>query len=76
MDEPGTLATIAGILAKYGISISEAIQPDERDPGEAVNMVFMTHKTVGRMLSAALEEIDASDVVRDNTVAIRVKELV
>ncbi|PLX65715.1 MAG: homoserine dehydrogenase [Denitrovibrio sp.] len=76
VDEPGTMATIAGILAKYGISISEAMQTDERDPGEAVNMVFMTHKTVGRMLHAALEEIDNSDVIRDQTVAIRVKELV
>lgn len=76
VDEPGTLATIAGILAKYGISISEAMQPDERDPGEAVSMVFMTHKTIGRKIFAALEEIDKCDVVRDKTVAIRVKELV
>jgi len=76
LDEPGTLATIASILAKYGISISEAIQPDERAPGEAVSMVFMTHKTIGRKLFSALEEIDASEVVRDKTVAIRVKELI
>ncbi|PLX69787.1 MAG: homoserine dehydrogenase [Denitrovibrio sp.] len=76
VDEPGTLAIIATILAKYGISISEAIQPDERAPGESVNMVFMTHKTVGRKLSDALDEIDKSDVVRDKTVAIRVKELI
>jgi len=76
VDEPGTLSSIAGILAKYGISISQAIQPDERAPGEAVSMVFMTHKTTGRKLISALEEIDKSDVVRDKTVAIRVKELV
>jgi len=76
VDEPGTMATIAGILAKYGISISEAIQPDERDPGESVCMVFMTHKTIGRKVMAAVEEIDHSEVVRDKTVAIRVKELV
>lgn len=76
VDEPGTLATIAGVLAKYGISISEAIQPDERAPGEAVNMVFMTHKTTGRKIFSALDEIDKSDVIRDKTVAIRVKELV
>lgn len=75
VDEPGTLATIAGILAKYGISISEAIQPDERDPGEAVTMVFMTHKSMGRKIFAAIDEIDKSEVVRDKTVAIRVKEL-
>ncbi len=76
VDEPGTLATIATVLAKYGISISEAIQPDERAPGESVNMVFMTHKTVGRKIYDALEEIDRAEVVRDKTVAIRVKELV
>jgi homoserine dehydrogenase len=76
VDEPGTLAMIAGVLAKYGISISEAIQTDDRAPGEAVNMVFMTHKTIARKIYDALDEIDKSDVVRDKTVAIRVKELI
>jgi homoserine dehydrogenase len=76
VDEPGTLAKIAGVLAKHGISISEAMQPDERAPGEVVNMVFMTHKTTGRKIYDSLMEIDKSDVVRDKTVAIRVKELV
>ncbi|ADD68189.1 Homoserine dehydrogenase [Denitrovibrio acetiphilus DSM 12809] len=76
VDEPGTLAMIAGVLAKYNISISEAIQTDERAPGEAVNMVFMTHKALARKIYDAIEEIDKSDVMRDKTVAIRVKELV
>jgi len=76
VDEPGTLAAIATTLAKYGISISEAMQTDERDPGESVNMVFMTHKTIGRKMHDALAEIDKSPVVRDKTVAIRVKELI
>jgi len=76
LDEPGTLAKIAGILGKYNISISQAIQPDNRAPGEVVTMVFMTHKTVANNIMNAIEEIDASDCVSDKTVAIRVKELV
>lgn len=75
VDEPGTLAFIAGVLGKYGISISQAIQPDDRAPGESVNMVFMTHKTLARKVFNAIDEIDNSEVVRDKTVAIRVKEL-
>lgn len=76
VDEPGTLAKIAGILGDHGISISQAIQPDERAPGEVVSMVFMTHKTVTRNIMTAIEEIDNLDCVKDKTVAIRVKELV
>jgi hypothetical protein len=36
----------------------------------------MTHKTIARKIYDALDEIDKSDVVRDKTVAIRVKELI
>lgn len=76
LDEPGTLAKIAGILGKYGISISQAIQPDDRAPGAVVTMVFMTHKTVANNIMKAIAEIDSEDCVSDKTVAIRVKELV
>ena len=76
LDEPGTLAKIAGILGKYNISISQAIQPDDRAPGKIVTMVFMTHKTVAHNIMKAIEEIDGTDCVSDKTVAIRVKELV
>lgn len=76
VDEPGTLAKIAGILGDHGISISQAIQPDERAPGEVVSMVFMTHKAVTRNIMTAIDEIDSLDCVKDKTVAIRVKELV
>ncbi len=76
LDEPGTLAKIAGILGEHGISISQAIQPDERAPGEVVSMVFMTHKAVTRDIMTAIGEIDGLDCVKDKTVAIRVKEIV
>ncbi|MGE4317997.1 MAG: homoserine dehydrogenase [Deferribacterales bacterium] len=76
LDEPGTLAKIAGILGEHGISISQAIQPDERAPGEVVSMVFMTHKAVTRDIMTAIAEIDGLDCVKDKTVAIRVKEIV
>lgn len=76
VDEPGSMAMIAGVLAKYGISISEAIQTDKNAPGEAVSMVFMTHKTITRKIFDAIAEIDRSDVIKDKTMAIRVKELV
>lgn len=73
LDEPGTLAKIAGKLGDHGISISQAIQPDERAPGEVVTMVFMTHKTVTRNIMTAIEEIDSFECVKDKTVAIRLE---
>lgn len=73
LDKPGVLSKIAGILGKYGISISSAIQPGESSPGDVVPLVFMTHETLGRNVNNAVNEIDSLDVVKDKTVVIRVE---
>ncbi|WP_022849958.1 homoserine dehydrogenase [Limisalsivibrio acetivorans] len=75
VDQPGSMAEIAGILSKYGISISQAIQSTPQNTGEVVPLVFMTHLTEGSKVMNAVEEINNLGVVRDKTVVIRVEGL-
>ncbi|MGC8768887.1 homoserine dehydrogenase [Calditerrivibrio sp.] len=73
LDKPGVLSKIAGVLGKYNISISAAIQPGDYSPGDVVPLVFMTHETIGRYVSDAVREIDSMDYVKSKTVVIRVE---
>ncbi|ADR18778.1 homoserine dehydrogenase [Calditerrivibrio nitroreducens] len=73
LDKPGVLSKIAGVLGKYNISISAAIQPGDYSPGDVVPLVFMTHETIGRHVSDAVREIDSMEYVKSKTVVIRVE---
>ncbi|MCA1932031.1 MAG: homoserine dehydrogenase, partial [Calditerrivibrio sp.] len=73
LDRPGVLSKIAGVLGKYNISISAAIQPGAASPDDVVPLVFMTHETIGRCVSDAVREIDSMDYVKSKTVVIRVE---
>lgn len=73
LDKPGVLSKIAGVLGKYNISISAAIQPGAYSPNDVVPLVFMTHETVGRHISDAVKEIDSMEYVKSKTVVIRVE---
>ena len=72
-DRPGVLSHISGILADHGISIASVIQKGRRADGP-VPIVMMTHEARERDVTAALERIDALDVVASATVRIRVEE--
>jgi homoserine dehydrogenase len=72
-DQPGVLASIAGILGKYEISIESMIQP-HRHEAEAVPIVFMTHDAEERNVTAALAEIDQLDVIQEETLLIRIED--
>ncbi len=74
VDKPGVMSSIAGVLGKYDISISSAIQSVDREAeGDIVPLVFMTHRTVGKSIMDAVKEIDKMDIVREKTVVIRVE---
>jgi homoserine dehydrogenase len=75
VDEPGSLSQIASVLAKYGISIYQAIQSSKQNYGETVPLVFMTHLTEGSKMLRAVNEINSLSVVSDKTVVIRVEGL-
>ncbi len=71
-DQPGVLATIAGILGKFGISIASMIQPERNSDG-VVPLVFMTHEACEADVRAAIVEIDNLEVVQDRTHFIRIE---
>jgi homoserine dehydrogenase len=72
-DQPGVLAKIAGVLGEHEISIESMVQP-HRHEAEAVPIVFMTHAAEERNVNAALAEINKMDVIRDETLLIRVED--
>ncbi len=72
-DEPGVLATIAGILSKNDISIESVIQKGRQERGP-VAIVMRTHTAQESAVSTALQEIDTLSVVTTPTVKIRMLE--
>jgi homoserine dehydrogenase len=59
LDVPGVLAEIAGLLAKWRVSIESMIQRG-RAPGEAVSIVMITHETTYAAVESALQTIAGS----------------
>ena len=74
IDKPGVLATISGILGKYGISIASVSQKG-RKRQSVVPIVMVTHEAKERNLRLALDRIDRLKVVREKSIAIRIEEV-
>ncbi|PLY01917.1 MAG: homoserine dehydrogenase [Desulfuromonas sp.] len=72
VDQPGVLAAIAGCLGEHNISIQSMIQP-ERHESDSVPIVLMTHAAKEADINAALEKIEALDVITQPTRLIRVE---
>ena len=73
LDQPGVLASIAGILSKYEISIESVIQKGRKKVG-AVPLVIVTHSARESAVSGALNEIDRMEAVTSPVVKIRILE--
>lgn len=73
LDKPGTLAKIAGVLAKYDISIASVSQK-ERRIRHAVPVVMTLHEAKEKNMREALKAIRKLDVAGD-PLAIRIEEL-
>ncbi|MEW5757884.1 MAG: homoserine dehydrogenase [Candidatus Omnitrophota bacterium] len=74
VDKPGVLAQIAGILAKFNISIASVTQK-EKDRAKVVPVVMITHEVKEGLMRRALERIDNLALVKGKTVAIRMEDL-
>ena len=72
VDKPGMLAKIAGILAKFGISIASVTQK-ERLKSQVVPVVMVTHEVKEKNLRGALKMIDKLTEIKDKSVAIRIE---
>jgi len=72
-DRPGVLAEIAGSFAKNKVSFASVIQKGE--PGEIVDIVFLTHKAKEGNAQEALKEVARLDCVEKICNVIRVVEI-
>ncbi len=71
LDQPGVLATIAGILGKYDISIESVIQKTTQK-SKTVPIVMRTYEAVEASVVEALAEIDKLPIAAAETVKIRI----
>ncbi|MBF4510260.1 MAG: homoserine dehydrogenase [Aeromicrobium sp.] len=72
-DEPGVLASVAGIFAEHRVSLASVIQRHVEDG--AAEIVWITHRAAERDARAALDRIAALDVVHGIGSVLRVEEL-
>lgn len=72
VDKPGVLASIAGVLARFKISIADVTQKG-RDRRHAVPIVMMTHEAVEADLRKALAMIDRFKFISGKPVAVRME---
>jgi homoserine dehydrogenase len=72
LDQPGVLAAISGILARYNISISAVIQKG-RKAGDVVPIVMLTHEAQEEAVQKAVKEIDKLPMMKKKSVLIRVE---
>jgi len=73
IDKPGVLAGISSVLAESEISIASVTQ-DERNEGETVPVIILTHLAGEGNMKKAIARIDSCDYVTAKTVAIRIEE--
>lgn len=73
-DQPGVLARISGVLAKFGISIA-SVNQKERRKADFVPIVIIIHEAKEKDLRAALAVIDRMNVISQKSVAIRMEEV-
>jgi homoserine dehydrogenase len=74
IDKPGVLAKIAGILARFGISIASVTQKERRKT-RVVPIVMVIHQAREKNLRQALAMIDKLEVIKEKSVAIRIEEV-
>jgi homoserine dehydrogenase len=72
LDRPGVLSQIAGVLGRYGISISSVLQQGRKE-GQTVPVVIMTHVARERDVQNALREINSMPYISEPTTLIRVE---
>ena len=70
-DRPGVLSAIAGVFARYGVSIASMVQKPASNQ-EGVPIIFLTHSSKELSLKQAAEELSKLEQVRVNSI-IRVE---
>lgn len=73
LDKPGVLHAISGILSNYDISL-ESVNQRRKNEGKEVPIFMVTHEALEKNIRNAVKEIDELDLVKENTLFIRVLE--
>ena len=68
-DKPGVLAAMAGVFAKYGVSVKSVVQRGG-SKNESVNLSYVTHTACEASVKSVLEEISKLDGVLKATPSI------
>ncbi len=72
-DEPGILASVAGVLGSHGVSLGQVLQTGEARDGD-VDLVLVTHLSLERDVREALGELRGTAGVREVAALIRVED--
>lgn len=74
-DESGVLADITRILGEQEISIEAFIQKEPEAGETEVNIIMLTHSVIEGRMNAAIEQIEALDVITEKVTRIRWESL-
>ncbi|MGM7666198.1 homoserine dehydrogenase [Microbacterium sp. A93] len=72
-DQPGVLASIAGILSDGGVSVATLVQTIESEDDPFARLIIGTHRATEQALSAAVERLSSSAVVERVVSVLRVE---
>ena len=72
VDKPGVLAKIAAVLGKNNISIAAVSQKEENKA--VVPVIITTHDALERNMAKAIKEINKLDIVKEETVVVRIED--
>src|SRR6476661_217353 len=75
LDRPGVLADITRILADRDISIGAMIQKEPTEGEDQTDIILLTHRSIERQLTDAIDKIEALPTVRGTVVRIRLEDL-
>ncbi len=74
-DKPGVIAQWSKIMAEHNISIAGALQHEDIGPDDTVPIVILTHLTLQKNLSAALEDLKKLDSISGKPFCIRIVDI-
>jgi len=75
LDRPGVLADITRILADRDISIDAMIQKEPSEGEDQTDIILLTHQSIERQVTDAIDKIEALVTVRGKVVRIRMEQL-
>ena len=74
-DKPGVLATVTQMLSDQGISIEALVQKEAQGSDNSVPLIMLTNVTQEKTMNAAIESLEASEVVVAKIIRHRVESL-